>query len=163
MKKGAVARKPPAARYFGPCLSAREPTRGATKEGMTRGRKMRPAPVEVQEKVDCTKRGRTESKAVIRAAWTRQPQRAVRRRREARRVRMGGRGEGFWVRGVVSVGARLFSSLEGEGGDGGEEVWFSIGVGPDSASPSTRYLLAIFFSISKSRSRISIAITPKAR
>ena len=74
-----------------PYLSATRPTSGAAKDGAVRARKIRPAVVELQPKERWTKRGRTESKAHMTAAWTRLPHRAARRRRERRRVITGGR------------------------------------------------------------------------
>ncbi len=110
-RKGQAKTKLAVASQRGPYLSVVHPTRGAEKEGMTRARKMRPAPVEVQLKVRLTKSGRTESKEVRSAACTEQPQRAVRRRRDFNRVTTGGR---LWVnraKGRFCCGERCFSAV----------------------------------------------------
>ena len=77
--------------------------RGPEKEGRMSGMKIRPAPREFQLKRARTRRGRVESKAVRRMAWTRVHQRAARRRGEPRRAKIGGRRD--FVR--VVVGSRV--------------------------------------------------------
>ena len=145
--------------------------RGAVKEGTMRARKIRPAPVEVQVKVRLTNRGRTESKEVVRAAWTRQPQSAARRRRDFRSVMTGGR---LWMKRVdwrvsdaglaevLAAAVVLFSCCSRP------EIWCWGAVSqeglasPLSSSCGVVHCFAIFFSTSANLNRISKPISANA-
>lgn len=158
--------------------------RGERNEGMKMARKTSPAPMEDQWKVCCTNRGMTESKAVMSPPCTTQPQRATRRRREARRVNTGGYLDARLTAGggvppcCEVCGARVglwppcFSSRStADEMFGAVPSGFSsslLGLCPShdvlsgSSTSSTCHCRAIFFSIRASRSIISKNISPKA-
>ncbi|GJC92538.1 hypothetical protein ColKHC_01364 [Colletotrichum higginsianum] len=80
IRKGVATRNPTLDSGLAPQRSQAAPTRGPSSEGVTNGRKIRPAPTESQSNVSETNRGRVLSKDVVTMPWTRVPQSAARRR-----------------------------------------------------------------------------------
>jgi hypothetical protein len=143
------------------------PTMGPAEDGRRSARNRRPLPREFQPNTLWAYKGNVVSKAVVRDATTRIPQKAARRRRDESRANIGGncleRDEGPGVAsklgddGIATTprGSRVCCSLlTGSISRAGEiEATFSW---------AFNHLAATFFSINASLNTISIAISPNA-